>query len=808
MKGDQFEQIFYNGGTEWNEEVETNLETGETTNNLKQDAGNVKRFYESHGQAAHVEWPGNLPNFNLDKCEINTAMCCWPQDRQANDGNGNCVTPYDQNCYDKDPADNTDLCYVDLSRSPESNKLNSTGHVNFPFDNDNGEGAIHCHGFAWANDDSDFTSRFKANNLFFVSMYDHMHQRGYVRNIPGAPMCACVEQMPTVTRSDCTQIDVDEKYKIVHYPNTNKFTAELTDIEIFFNPCQGRYNRNNDLHAYVARLVQEKKLTNDQRAALDKYIVGNFNHKCDEVLQYEMSEKGYARGFNHDDNTWFKVAGSDSLHREPIGREAFRDMLSDSSDDEQYIVWRVCATCFTSHQNIYYKRLTPIPPEMNLLEMLLNDWTNVNNTENIDFKIYSTFEDAVNDKNPWEFYDFRGDRGFPYESGPHGTVRDQWRTFQRGWGRMDVAFYVINNTQAANRVAPLSAGSMTSLVIGNPVLKGEVLEKDGTYYITAGGKYIWSYDDEFRFLQEPISAEGDMEVKVYISSLQERHTMTQSGIMIRESLDANAAHFYCQLTGGQGVYATKRDTKAAYIRVISTKPTPISSTWLKIEKIMDTYNCAMSSDGEIWDQVGSSVMTGIKSDTLHVGMALTSRNRYYIAESVFEEYEMQASFYPSASPSVSRSPTYKYYLDGITTLKNVYSSRLMYASTNKSGESGVGAETVSTYVHGIYKWSIVPTTVECDNNRACYIIKNEDSKRCLYAEKDLDWQEGVGAGSCDNDNTKWYLEEACDGGCFFIINAESERRLYAQQDARYEYGVGAVIGNHCDDQKWYIELTA
>ena len=62
-------------------------------------------------------------------------------------------------------------------------------YIGFPEDNNNGEGAIHCHGLAWSNDVNDATARYKANNLFFVSMYDHMYQRGYVKNIPGAPMC-------------------------------------------------------------------------------------------------------------------------------------------------------------------------------------------------------------------------------------------------------------------------------------------------------------------------------------------------------------------------------------------------------------------------------------------------------------------------------------------------------------------------------------------------------------------------------------------------------------------------------------------
>lgn len=49
----------------------------------------------------------------------------------------------------------------------------------------NVEGSVHCHGFAWSEDEMEADARYKANNLFYVSMYDHMYKRGYVRNVPG-----------------------------------------------------------------------------------------------------------------------------------------------------------------------------------------------------------------------------------------------------------------------------------------------------------------------------------------------------------------------------------------------------------------------------------------------------------------------------------------------------------------------------------------------------------------------------------------------------------------------------------------------
>ena len=194
-----FEQMFYNGRTDWQEEVETIYEREDEapTSILKEDAEAVRTFFQGIAQGRRVTWPGELNNFQssvqdgngLATCTTNAAMCCWPKDRQAGDNNGNCATPYDENCVNKDPADNTDLCYVDLERGNSSTGSKDAGFLSFPEDNGNGEGNIHCHGLAWSNDANDHTARYKANNLFFVSMYDHMYQRGYVQNIPGAPMC-------------------------------------------------------------------------------------------------------------------------------------------------------------------------------------------------------------------------------------------------------------------------------------------------------------------------------------------------------------------------------------------------------------------------------------------------------------------------------------------------------------------------------------------------------------------------------------------------------------------------------------------
>uniref|UniRef100_A0A7S1G0X7 Kringle domain-containing protein n=1 Tax=Corethron hystrix TaxID=216773 RepID=A0A7S1G0X7_9STRA len=288
-QGDIFDKEYYDGGTYYNEERESINEYGITENRLKNDPGaRIIDIYKSLASNQGLSWPNSISNFE-DKCKLNAAMCCFTQDRQANDNNGNCATPYEENCIDASPADNTDICYVDMERAPTSSRT-SQGFAIFE---KNAEEDSHCHGFAWAEDPTDSSARFSANNLFYVSMYDHLTARGYARNVPGAPMCACVEQMPVVTRADCTQIDIQSEtaeFSLRTEKGVTNLTATISDLKIAFNSCQGANNNNNDLTAYYERLVDEGKISTEKQVDFQKTVVGRTY--CYEAIDSFLNEKG------------------------------------------------------------------------------------------------------------------------------------------------------------------------------------------------------------------------------------------------------------------------------------------------------------------------------------------------------------------------------------------------------------------------------------------------------------------------------------------------------------------------------------
>jgi len=134
---------------------------------------------------------------------------------------------------------------------------------------------------------------YKGNNLFYVSLYDHMHQRGYVRNAPGSAMCGCAENMAVVTRADCTEIEADQTYTFNY---SGSFQSVLSKVKkVRFNACQGANNRNNDLEAYYKRLVNEGKQTQANLEKLQKTLVGAEAGKCNQAIVNFMASKGISR---------------------------------------------------------------------------------------------------------------------------------------------------------------------------------------------------------------------------------------------------------------------------------------------------------------------------------------------------------------------------------------------------------------------------------------------------------------------------------------------------------------------------------
>merc|ERR1712232_534915 len=258
------------------------------------DGGNViVQFYNEDITNKFLSPPSFSKLEKDSSCELtNAAVCCWSRDRQYNDNNGSCNS--NGHCRDGNPGDNTDLCWTTKGEDEV-----------FPYPNGQTEGSLHCHGYSWSNNDIISSDKTKYNNLFYVSLYDHLYKRGYVQSITDnelqsiqgddQPMCGCVEDMHPIARADCTEIvprvnytsyqDDDTGFLVVE-PQMETFSLEYKACEGYEydpevtpetfteNGNSGLRRRNNDLSAYVYRQYLEGNKEFDQTVAFEETIIG------------------------------------------------------------------------------------------------------------------------------------------------------------------------------------------------------------------------------------------------------------------------------------------------------------------------------------------------------------------------------------------------------------------------------------------------------------------------------------------------------------------------------------------------------
>ena len=93
--------------------------------------------------------------------------------------------------------------------------------------------------------------------------------------------------------------------------------------------------------------------------------------------------------------------------------------------------------------------------------------------------------------------------------------------------------------------------------IGAVAAAGSVVDNGGgEYAIQASGADIWGADDEFHFMYQTLS--GDGEIIAQLKSLVNTHVWTKAGVMMREDLSSDAMHVMTLVSAARGVASESR----------------------------------------------------------------------------------------------------------------------------------------------------------------------------------------------------------------------------------------------------------
>jgi len=281
--------------------------------------------------------------------------------------------------------------------------------------------------------------------LFEVAMRYGLKENGYTRSVPHAPLCGCVEQMPVVSKADCKDVEAANTWSFAPDEVTGLLTVWQSAVDLKYNDCG-----DLDLAAhYLAthNTTISHRITGECAAQEESFLASK-GYAAQKVKWVKIAGKGiYAEPDNEEHTEQIK----DGTHTS-MSRADFEKVWATSADQ---ILMRLCLHCTKTHRYAYLKRYDEngLPPNVDILDMIKENWKQYeNNIAQEDFKLFSTYDDALQDKNHWLSISTNSNGyGFPRSSGPDGNVYDQWNAWgepvlknkrKKAYGQSDVAFYV------------------------------------------------------------------------------------------------------------------------------------------------------------------------------------------------------------------------------------------------------------------------------------------------------------------------------------------------------------------------------
>ena len=189
--------------------------------------------------------------------------------------------------------------------------------------------------------------------------------------------------------------------------------------------------------------------------------------------------------------------------------------------------------------------------------------------------------------------------------------------------------------------------------IGAPAIAGSTNYNQGVYTIHAGGTDIWDTSDQFHFVYQPMT--GDGEVVARVRSITNTNSWAKAGVMIRETLTAGSRHASAFVTPSSG-YSFQRRIDPSGISQSTSGSAGTPPGWVRLVRSGTQINAYRSADGNTWTLLGSDAVP--MADALYVGIAVTSHNTSVATDAVVDNFKVTQGTTVNQPPTVAiTSPT-------------------------------------------------------------------------------------------------------------------------------------------------------
>jgi RHS repeat-associated protein len=214
----------------------------------------------------------------------------------------------------------------------------------------------------------------------------------------------------------------------------------------------------------------------------------------------------------------------------------------------------------------------------------------------------------------------------------------------------------------AQVIAEYEAPALQSSAIGAPALPGAFSDDgQGTVTQSAGGTDIGGTTDQFRYAYATLIGNGSIVVRV--TSQTNTDAWAKAGVMLRESLAANARTAALLLSPTSGVTFQRRSSTGG--ATTSTIQAGVAGpVWLRLTRTGSTVTAERSTDGLAWTLVGTDATVGLPTGTpIYVGLAVTSHNVAAASTVTFTNAVTTGNVRTTASPVYARGYVYGTYVD-------------------------------------------------------------------------------------------------------------------------------------------------
>jgi hypothetical protein len=139
----------------------------------------------------------------------------------------------------------------------------------------------------------------------------------------------------------------------------------------------------------------------------------------------------------------------------------------------------------------------------------------------------------------------------------------------------------------------------------------------GTFTLSGSGGDIWDAGDTCQFAYQTLSGDGTVTARV--ASITADSPYAKSGVMIRQSLAANAANAATILTTSGGTFMQYRTTAGGGSGQAGG-PGYTAPCWVRLTRSGNNFTSAVSTDGSNWTNIGTQAVT--MTGTVYIGLVV------------------------------------------------------------------------------------------------------------------------------------------------------------------------------------------